>query len=861
MYERYAGEFVSTYGTVWRVEIHEEAETAFSTVGELSFPYDEPLLIEWEKKAKEEVIQGSSATLKLISPGDRTYVDLYSVKPCAVRLDVYRDGALYWRGTLDTELYEEPYESASGYTVSLTFSDFGVLARKKLYGHEVQSLRSILERALEAAGLAGMEIYDGYISSRVVPAARLVPETNGPTGASSQAEAQAPTSSAASRGSEGAQAPTGLLDELYVSGDNFYDEDGEAITAEEVVEGVLQPLALRMIQCGGLVYVYDLNGLHAGAEKVMLEWAGATQTLGTDRVYNNVRVKWSPYVRTGNLLETDCWTAAVDAGLTDFGPEYILDGGRPSADGKCRYTTYHYTTDSDVWGDETDAGFTLWTSRTGKNADLTDERVRYFKVVPQNGGTECEGVAVMYTAVGMYGDSSDKSLVLGCMGVMPDELHAGTPKGVLFKSRAARLLAGSNGAQAAARLVPETNGAQAPAIAKGDAMNGDAMNRVSTGSQVSGSGNAGSAQGDGHVHANKGALDKLGVTDDGYVTVTDMPGAETVTEKAKAGYADTAGTADEAKTLTEDSEVWDMFVSRLKDDVVKGNISFEKAIAVAGLATLAGGLKIGNYGIDKSGKATLAEVAATLMKATSAEAGRLKVTEAAEIVLSLLKSADFVSGATGKGVAIQKKGDSWSMEIDELLVRKIATFLKLEIRELSYVGGNIVLSKAGNEITKVEKVSGGWKCSFTSNEGDEVQNMWKAGDQARCQTFGDAMNSVSTTVSTKYYWRLVTEVGEDYVVLSETDYDTGVTNSEPAAGDKIVQMGFRLSGDEGDKDRTSLIILSTSGENTPSIEAYTGVVSYELSAEKRLFILSPGEVSFRCSISNCLKTKELAFKR
>ena len=449
MYKRYAGEFAGTDGTLWRVEIHEDSETAFSTVGELLFPYDEPLLIEWEKRAKEEVIQGSSATLKLISPGDRTYVDLYSVKPCAVRLDVYRAGALYWRGTLDTELYEEPYESASGYTVSLTFSDFGVLARKKLYGHAVQSLRSILERALEAAGLADMEIYDGYISSRLVAAASRGSE--GAAGATRSERAQAPTSS---------QAEAGLLDELYVSGDNFYDEDGEAITAEEVVEGVLQPLALRMIQCGGLVYVYDLNGLHAGAEKVMLEWAGATQTLGTDRVYNNVRVKWSPYVRTGNLLETDCWTAAVDEGLTDFGPEYILDGGRPSADGKCRYTTYYYTTDSDVWGDETDAGFTLWTSRTGKNADLTDERVRYFKVVPQNGGTECEGVAVMYTAVGMYGDSSDKSMVLGCMGVMPDELHAGTPKGVLFKSRLVPVTNGPMGAdsQAAAGALPVDEG-------------------------------------------------------------------------------------------------------------------------------------------------------------------------------------------------------------------------------------------------------------------------------------------------------------------------------------------------------------------------------------------------------------------
>ena len=378
--------------------------------------------------------------------------------------------------------------------------------------------------------------------------------------------------------------------------------------------------------------------------------------------------------------------------------------------------------------------------------------------------------------------------------------------------------------------------------ANGPTGTGSAASRGSEGAQA-----PTSSQGDGHVHANKGALDKIGVTDDGYVTITDMPGAETVTEKAKAGYADTAGTADEAKTLTEDSEVWDMFVSRLKDDIVKGNITFEKAIAVAGLATLAGGLKIGGYGIDKSGKATLAEVAATLMKATSAEAGRLKVTEAADIVLSLLRSADFVSGALGTGVSIYKNGSSWKMEIDELLVRKIATFLKLEIRELSYVGGNIVLSKAGNEITKVEKVSGGWKCSFTSNEGDEVQNFWKAGDQARCQKF-DVAEGTNESVQSKYYWRLVTEVGKDYVVLSETDYDEGVTNSEPAAGDKIVQMGFRLSGDEGDKDRTSLIILSTSGENTPSIEAYTGVVSYELSAEKRLFILSPGEVSFRSDL-------------
>ena len=356
--------------------------------------------------------------------------------------------------------------------------------------------------------------------------------------------------------------------------------------------------------------------------------------------------------------------------------------------------------------------------------------------------------------------------------------------------------------------------------------------------------------GDGHTHANKGVLDRIGLDEEGYVTVSDMVDSGTgdgVTQeaaRAKVGYAD------EARTLTEDSEVWEMFLSRLKDDTAKGNITFEKAVTVAGLAALAGGLRIGTgYSITAAGKAVLGDITAKLIEATGVETGELDVTGAARIVLERLVSADFESGALGSGVAIQKNGSSWKMEIDELLVRKIATFLKLEIRELSYVGGNIVLSKAGNEITKVESVAGGWKCYFTTNDGSkEVENLWKAGDQARCQTV-NLKEGVNENAGNKYYWRLVTETGDDYVVLSSSDKDDATDNDNPncvpSVGDKIVQMGFRLSGDEGDKDRTSLIVLSTSGENTPSIEAYTGVTAYELGAEKRLFILSPGEVSFR----------------
>lgn len=287
---------------------------------------------------------------------------------------------------------------------------------------------------------------------------------------------------------------------------------------------------------------------------------------------------------------------------------------------------------------------------------------------------------------------------------------------------------------------------------------------------------------------------------------------------------------------------------------------YAQLLDVKGLATLTGGLSIGSYGITSLGVATLKNLISESFKATvgnvetltseQATLTKLKVSGEADLILKSLVSNGFIGGNDGKGVSVSEtQNGAFRMEIDELLVRKIATFLKLEIRELSYVGGNIVVSKAGNEITKVESVAGGWKCYFTTNDGSkEVENLWKAGDQAKCQTV-NLKEGTNENAGNKYYWRLVTETGDDYVVLSSSDKDDATDNDNPncvpAFGDKIVQMGFRLSGDEGDKDRTSLIVLSTSGENTPRIEAYTGVVGYELSAEKRLFISSPAEVSFR----------------
>ena len=116
---RYAGEFYAVEGTVWRCEILQEADSAFESVGKLvPSVTGAPLVIEWPEHELEEPVCGSIATLVLNSPGDRTYEDLYTVQPGRIRLDVYREGVLYWSGTLDPETYEEPYEDGCNYDVT-----------------------------------------------------------------------------------------------------------------------------------------------------------------------------------------------------------------------------------------------------------------------------------------------------------------------------------------------------------------------------------------------------------------------------------------------------------------------------------------------------------------------------------------------------------------------------------------------------------------------------------------------------------------------------------------------------------------------------------------------------------------------
>jgi hypothetical protein len=103
------------------------------------------------------------------------------------------------------------------------------------------------------------------------------------------------------------------------------------------------------------------------------------------------------------------------------------------------------------------------------------------------------------------------------------------------------------------------------------------------------------------------------------------------------------------------------------------------------------------------------------------------------------------------------------------------------------------------------------------------------GDQAICQTY-NAWGS-------KYYWRLVTGIGEDYIDLSKSDCDED--SGIPTEADKIIQLGNR-----NDASRQNAIVIAAYGDGSPYIIQYKGINSFEIAKDKIVTKLASDENIF-----------------
>ena len=312
------------------------------------------------------------------------------------------------------------------------------------------------------------------------------------------------------------------------------------------------------------------------------------------------------------------------------------------------------------------------------------------------------------------------------------------------------------------------------------------------------------------------------------------------------------------------------FLSKLKDDTAQGVITFIKGLVSEALVKLNGGAYFGKGGalIDEAGRA----------------------------ILESLQSIDYDNEAE-QGFAVKKENEKYHAFVTNLTIWGKAIFNELEVRKLSYAGGNVYLSGAGSKIVKVVPViwesessewmetsvdiCKGWLCYLLADDGTmATQNLWREGDQVRCKTIG-TLATGTTNASNKSYWRTIPEHGVSSV--NEKIYDgygnelyggqmfswivigkhslsldsmteelaTAEIGGIPEAGDTIVLDGHRavfVGGQSVDDDsRKGVLILESTGDNTPRIVGFKGVDRYTHKG-KEVFVLSPDRIRLNSGI-------------
>lgn len=210
------------------------------------------------------------------------------------------------------------------------------------------------------------------------------------------------------------------------------------------------------------------------------------------------------------------------------------------------------------------------------------------------------------------------------------------------------------------------------------------------------------------------------------------------------------------------NDIDDAYLSRDKEDTAKEMIHFMK-------------------GIDARGESTLEDVT----------------------VGGTLKSADYAKGSSGYSLYKDADGN-YHLEIYYLDVRGKMNVETVEVKQSYHIKGAQWMTKASLIVSRVE----GDTVYFNTRDadGNAITNDFAVGDFAYCKTFNLKEN--------RMYWRDVTEVGADYIVLG-----AGITDTV-RPGDSIVQLG---NGTDAARQGATCL-------DTDSVKIYMGINTKSLPA-------------------------------
>lgn len=217
---------------------------------------------------------------------------------------------------------------------------------------------------------------------------------------------------------------------------------------------------------------------------------------------------------------------------------------------------------------------------------------------------------------------------------------------------------------------------------------------------------------------------------------------------------------------------------------------------------------------------------------------QFKQVTADKITTDEIISDNFVSGPLGEGMNLIRRDSSGKsyLEIDKIFARYRAVFAALEIRKLTYAGGNYIFSPAGATCTMVEDKEGFYRCYFTADDGEKaVENLFRTDDFVQCRE-SNIKSGTYENISNRYYWRRCIATGDDYIDLSKSDCDTD--SDIPAIGDSMVTIGNKTVS-----TRQNAIIISVYGEGSPSFIQYKGINTFSLEGKAKI-IISPDQNRF-----------------
>lgn len=166
----------------------------------------------------------------------------------------------------------------------------------------------------------------------------------------------------------------------------------------------------------------------------------------------------------------------------------------------------------------------------------------------------------------------------------------------------------------------------------------------------------------------------------------------------------------------------------------------------------------------------------------------------AEVITSILRSPNFVSGLLGEGFSIEADGQTTKLTVDQITVRQAMVVMEMLTERVRSIGGTLVVSAADGRISEVADGGDNWLLTF------ETDHTFMVGDYLRCAK------------GVRSWWAEAVAVDGKRVSVRKPECEC-----VPAVGDEPVLLGSKIT------NRQNAILISASGDGEPRMDVLSGI--------------------------------------